>query len=190
MRYEKGRKDSSRRKILDVAADRFREDGIAASGLASIMKDAGLTNGAFYPHFPSKADLVRETVADSLDRQAVWLKEALQQGKLEGVIDSYLSPQHRDNPGQGCASAALLPELARQPEETRVMYAEHASALVAVLAEALPGDSERRKDLAAAIFATMIGTLQLARAVDGELSDRILKAGKAAIALLARSNPA
>ena len=61
MRYEKGRKDASRGRIMEVATERFRCDGIAASGLAKIMSDAGLTNGAFYPHFQSKAALVRET---------------------------------------------------------------------------------------------------------------------------------
>ena len=80
MRYEKGRKDTSRRRIMDVAVERFRTDGIAGSGLATIMKDAGLTNGAFYPHFPSKADLVRETLSDALSKQAVWLRDVLDEG--------------------------------------------------------------------------------------------------------------
>ena len=62
MRYEKGRKDASRSRIMEVATERFRSDGIAATGLAGIMSEAGLTNGAFYPHFQSKAALVRECV--------------------------------------------------------------------------------------------------------------------------------
>ncbi|MCV9966933.1 TetR/AcrR family transcriptional regulator [Pararhizobium sp. BT-229] len=185
MRYEKGRKDASRRRIIDVAIERFRSDGIAGSGLATIMKDAGLTNGAFYPHFPSKADLVRETLSDALNKQAVWLREVLDEGGLDRVIDIYLSPEHRDNPGLGCASAALLPELARQPEETRGMYAEQSRVLVLLLAEALPADVEAREDVACVIFATLIGTLQLARAVDKEASGRILQAGKNAIRALA-----
>ncbi|WP_315758681.1 MULTISPECIES: TetR/AcrR family transcriptional regulator [unclassified Bradyrhizobium] len=185
MRYEKGRKDTSRRRIMDVAVERFRTDGIAGSGLATIMKDAGLTNGAFYPHFPSKADLVRETISDSLGRQAVWLREVLDEGGLDRLIDIYLSPEHRDHPGQGCASAALLPELARQPEETRGMYAQQSRALVLLLAEALPAEVEAREDVACAIFATLIGTLQLARAVDKEASSGILRSGKRAIRTLA-----
>jgi AcrR family transcriptional regulator len=185
MRYEKGRKDTSRRRIMDVAVERFRTDGIAGSGLASIMKDAGLTNGAFYPHFPSKADLVRETVLDALSKQALWLREVLDEGGLGRLVDSYLSPEHRDNPGQGCASAALLPELARQPEETRSMYAEQSRVLVLMLAEALPADLEAKEDVACAIFATLIGTLQLARAVDKETSDSVLRAGIDAISVLA-----
>ncbi|TCQ08941.1 TetR family transcriptional regulator [Rhizobium sp. PP-F2F-G36] len=185
MRYEKGRKDTSRRRIMDVAIERFRADGIAGSGLATIMKDAGLTNGAFYPHFPSKADLVRETVSDALGKQAVWLRGMLNEGGLDSVIDFYLSPEHRDNQGRGCASSALLPELARQPEETRGMYGEQSRTLVLLLADALPADVEAKYDMASAIFATLIGTLQLARAVNGETSDRILQAGKNAIHALA-----
>ncbi|WP_027687014.1 TetR/AcrR family transcriptional regulator [Rhizobium leguminosarum] len=185
MRYEKGRKDTSRRRIMDVAAERFRTDGIAGSGLATVMKDAGLTNGAFYPHFPSKADLVRETLSDALSKQAVWLREVLNEGGLDRVIDIYLSPEHRDNPAPGCASAALLPELARQPEETRGMYTEQSRVLVLLLAEALPADVEAREDVACVIFSTLIGTLQLARAVDQEASGRILQAGKNAIRALA-----
>ena len=80
MRYEKGRKDASRSRIMDVAAERFRKNGIAASGLATIMGDAGLTNGAFYPHFQSKAALVRETVAAALEDQSDQIREALASG--------------------------------------------------------------------------------------------------------------
>jgi TetR/AcrR family transcriptional repressor of nem operon len=185
MRYEKGRKDTSRRRIMDVAVERFRTDGIAGSGLATIMKDAGLTNGAFYPHFASKADLVRETLSDALSKQAVWLRDVLDKGGLDRVIDIYLSPEHRDNPGLGCASAALLPELARQPIETRGVYAQQSRTLVLLLAEALSADVEAKEDVACAIFATLIGTLQLARAADKEMSDRILRAGKDAIRVLA-----
>src|SRR6185503_13485723 len=119
MRYEKGRKEASRQKIMEVAAERFRADGIAATGLATIMSDAGLTNGAFYPHFQSKAELVRESVAAAMELQARQLADALASGGPEVAMEAYLSAEHRDNPGQGCASAALLPELARQPPETR-----------------------------------------------------------------------
>ena len=178
MRYEKGRKDASRARIMEIAAERFCDDGIAASGLATIMSDAGLTNGAFYPHFQSKAQLVRESVAAAMETQSRQMQEVLRTGGPEAAIDAYLSTEHRDNPGKGCASAALLPELARQPPETRDLYTDHFMGLVQQVAAALPstGDAE---DTALGVFATLIGTLQLARAVgDPELSDRILEAGK------------
>src|SRR3954468_3617085 len=124
MRYEKGRKDASRQRIMEAAAERFRCDGIAATGLASVMSDAGMTNGAFYPHFKSKADLVRETVAATIDDQAEEMRQTMVAGGLEAVIDYYLSSGHRDNPAISCTLAALLPELARQPLEARAAYAE------------------------------------------------------------------
>ena len=68
MRYEKGHKEETRRRIVDVASQRFRKDGIAATGLAGLMADAGLTHGGFYAHFPSKNDLVRDALAASLVR--------------------------------------------------------------------------------------------------------------------------
>src|SRR5947208_16018602 len=97
MRYEKGRKDASRGRIMEVAAERFRGDGIAATGLASIMSDAGLTNGAFYPHFQSKAQLVRESVAAALEEQSDQLKGLIASEGLEAAIAVYLSAAHRDN---------------------------------------------------------------------------------------------
>ncbi len=192
MRYEKGRKDASRGRIMEVAADRFRSDGIAASGLATIMSDAGLTNGAFYPHFGSKAELVRETVAAALETQSDQLRDALASGGLELAIKAYLSPEHRDNPAKGCASAALLPEIARQPPETRKAYTDCFLSLAQQVSATLPPTKDP-EGVALAIFATLIGTLQLARAVEGtELSNRILATGADAARTLAqpvKSNP-
>jgi TetR/AcrR family transcriptional regulator, transcriptional repressor for nem operon len=178
MRYEKGRKDASRRRIMEVAAERFRCDGIAASGLAGIMSDAGLTNGAFYPHFQSKAELVRESVAAALEDQSHQLQGSVAAGGLEAVLAVYLSTGHRDDPGNGCVFAALLPELARQPSETRSLYAERFLAMVRQMASSLPPQTQDPEGVALGVYATLIGALQLARAVRGTaLSDRILATG-------------
>lgn len=178
MRYEKGRKDASRRRIMEVAAERFRNEGIAGSGLAGIMSDAGLTNGAFYPHFQSKAELVRESLTSALDDQSKQLQDAFAAGGLEAVLAAYLSAEHRDNPGSGCVSAALLPELARQPAETRSLFASRVLAMVQQVASSLPPQVQDPEGVALALYATLIGTLQLARATQGTaLSDRILAAG-------------
>jgi AcrR family transcriptional regulator len=186
MRYEKGRKDTTRQRIIEVASERFRNDGIAASGLAGIMSEAGLTNGAFYPHFSSKADLVRESVAAAMDKQAELMREIVAHGGIEAAVSEYLSPGHRDHPGTGCTLAALLPELARQPAEARSVYAERLGAMVRQLASALPQNIDDRISAAIGLYATLIGTLQLARAVEGtELADRILAAGTDAARALA-----
>ena len=189
MRYEKGRKDASRRRIMQVAAERFRGEGIAASGLAGIMSEAGLTNGAFYPHFQSKAELVRESVAEALEDQTKRLQETIAAGGLELAISSYLSGEHRDNPARGCALAALLPELARQPSETRRLFADRLLDISRQVSAALPPDTRDRETLAIVLQATLIGTLQLARAVQGTaLSDRILAAGADAARALVHSS--
>jgi AcrR family transcriptional regulator len=178
MRYEKGRKDVSRQRITTVAADRFRADGIAASGLTAIMSDAGLTNGAFYPHFESKAALVRESLAAAMVDQSAQLRDALAAGGLEAVIGAYLSAAHRDEPASGCASAALLPEVARQPIETRAVYTERLMILVDQLSETLADEIENPQALVLGLYAVLIGALQMARAVSSQaLSDRILSAG-------------
>jgi AcrR family transcriptional regulator len=188
MRYEKGRKDVSRRRITEIAAERFRRDGIAASGLAGIMSDAGLTNGAFYPHFRSKADLVRESLGAALEDQAEQLREGLAAGGLEAILAAYLSPEHRDNPGKGCASAALLPEVARQPNETRELFAEQLWSVLAQFAEILPLQTRDPQGVALGIYATLVGALQLARAVPSRAqSDRILSAGAEAARTLAEA---
>jgi TetR/AcrR family transcriptional regulator, transcriptional repressor for nem operon len=190
MRYEKGRKDASRRRIMEVAAERFRSDGIAASGLAGIMSEAGLTNGAFYPHFQSKAELVRESVGAALEDQARRLQDAFDAGGLDAVLAAYLSTEHRDDPASGCVSAALLPEIARQPPGTRNFYAERLLSIVRQMASSLPRQSPDAEGVALGVYATLIGTLQLARAVKGTpLSDRILAAGADAARALVQPRP-
>lgn len=186
MRYDKGRKDASRRRIMEVAGRRFRNDGIAASGLAAIMNDAGLTNGAFYPHFKSKAELVRESIAVAMDDQANLMQELASSGGVEAAIAAYLSADHRDTPATGCTLAALLPELAREPGETRSYWSERLLATVKQLASGLPPRTSNPEAAAIGIYATLIGALQLARAVQGTpLSDRILAAGADAARALA-----
>ena len=186
MRYDKGHKEASRRRIMEVASERFRSDGIAASGLAAIMSDAGLTNGAFYPHFKSKAELVRESVASAMEDQV----KLLGSGGLAAAIDAYLSANHRDNPATGCTLAALLPELAREPAETRGVWAERFLAAVKQLASGLPPQTPDPEAAAIGAYATLIGALQLARVVQGTpLSDRIMAAGADAARTLAGLDP-
>jgi TetR/AcrR family transcriptional repressor of nem operon len=186
MRYDKGRKDETRRRIMETAGERFRCDGIAASGLAGIMTEAGMTNGAFYPHFRSKAELVRESLAAAMDKQAAELRAIVAEGGLQAGIAAYLSKKHRDDPGTGCTLAALLPELARQPAGIRDLLTDRFMATVRGMASALPPETRDPEDAALGIYATLIGTLQLARAAEGTpLSDRILAAGADAAMALA-----
>jgi AcrR family transcriptional regulator len=178
MRYEKGHKETTRRHILDVASAQFRENGVAAVGLAGIMAEAGLTNGAFYTHFESKEDLVRAVLLDALTRREEKHRANLQNSiGLEAVIRDYLSARHRDGAGSGCPTAALVAEIARHPKQTRDAFTGKISDIIGLMAAQLrEGTSEERRRDAVAIYATMVGALQLARAVnDRKLSDEILE---------------
>lgn len=187
-RYEKGHKDETRQRILDVAARQFRERGVSAAGLAGIMTEAGLTNGAFYVHFGSKEDLIRTVLDDALARrEQVWRKLEDEEGGLSTMIGDYLSGRHRDDPGRGCPTAAMVAEVAREPAATRATFTGRIKAIVARIADQVRGASAAQREAdALAIYALMVGALQLARAVnDKQLSDRILQSGAAAACRLA-----
>src|SRR6185503_8297507 len=125
MRYPKDQKQATRQRILEAAGRRFKQDGIDGAGLAAVMSDAGLTNGAFYAHFASKEDLVANVLADQLrtQRQRFDAQPSDRAG-LEAIIRDYLSPQHRDQCADGCPSAALLDEIARRPDATRQVFTD------------------------------------------------------------------
>src|SRR3954469_13396345 len=102
-RYGTEHKEATRRRIVETAGRRLKRDGIDGSGIATLMADAGLTNGAFYAHFDSKDDLVATVIGDQLGRQASQFAE-LPPGRagLEAFVTSYLSRDHRDHRDLGC----------------------------------------------------------------------------------------
>jgi TetR/AcrR family transcriptional regulator, transcriptional repressor for nem operon len=188
MRYEKGHKDVTRQRIIDAASGQFRAHGVAAAGLAGIMTEAGLTNGAFYAHFASKEDLVRAVLGEALGRREQTLRAAAdKEAGLEALILDYLSPRHRDDPGHGCPTAAMVAEIARHPKKTRDAFTARIAEFIALIAAQIEGSPPKRRRNAVAIYGMMVGTLQLARAVnDKRLSDEILENGLAAALALVR----
>src|SRR5215218_8637372 len=180
MRYSKDHKRATRQRILEAAGRRFKEDGIDGAGVAAVMSDAGLTNGAFYAHFTSKEDLVAHVLADQLRAQRQSLdSEPSDRAGLEAFIRFYLSPQHRDQCADGCPSAALLDEIVRRPAATRQVFTDELLGIADDIASRLdPTDAEAGRTDALAIFGLMIGSLQLARALtDRDLSDQLLARG-------------
>ena len=184
MRYEKGHKEATRQHIVDVASRQFRESGVASAGVAGVMSAAGLTNGAFYAHFESKEDLVQAVLGQALNRREAKLRS---NSGLETIIRDYLSRAHRDSPGNGCPTAALVAEIARHPKPTRDGFTDKVSTFVTLIASQLrAGSPTARRRNAVAIYGMMVGTLQLARAVnDKSLSDEILESGVSAALALA-----
>jgi TetR/AcrR family transcriptional repressor of nem operon len=190
MRYEKGHKDATRKHIVEVASRRLRRDGIEATGIAPLMADAGLTHGGFYSHFASKEALLREVITDTLSARRAKLAGAAANAAdpIEGLVRYYLRPLHRDEPEQGCAIAALAPEIGRQSMPTREAFADELDTLIDLIADhLLISDPEDRRRAAEGIFAVMMGALQLARAVnDPARSEQLMQSGIEAALRLAR----
>ena len=180
MRYPKDQKQATRQRILEAAGRRFKQDGIDGAGVAAVMSDAGLTNGAFYAHFASKEDLVANVLAEQLRGQRESFRAApSDRAGLESLIRAYLSPEHRDQSADGCPSAALLDEIARRPAGTKNVFTDELMGVIDDIAARLdPTDADAARPDALVIFGLMVGTLQFARALtDRDLSDELLAQG-------------
>jgi TetR/AcrR family transcriptional regulator, transcriptional repressor for nem operon len=179
-RYGKQHKQATRRRIIQTAGRRFKRDGIDGSGIATLMADAGLTNGAFYGHFASKEDLVATAVADQLrDQRANASAQTPDRAGVEQYVRTYLSVAHRDNPDDGCPSAALLDEIGRCPDPVKQAYTDGLLAIIDDIAGRLaPHDPPSARVQTLSVFALMVGTLQLSRALaDRHLADQLLEQG-------------
>jgi TetR/AcrR family transcriptional repressor of nem operon len=187
MRYSKEHKLETHARIVKKASVRLREKGAHGIGVADLMKDAGLTHGGFYAHFDSREALVIEAFSHAMDRSTDrWRQlagQAAPDQRLSTIVEAYLSPQHRDNPGHGCAVPALGAEISREGPKTRKAFAAKLEQMIEMMSEQFAGTSgkaARRQAMAA--LATMMGTLVLARvAGSGEFSEELLAAGRDAV---------
>ena len=179
-RYGKQHKEATRRRIVEMACRRLKADGIDGSGVATLMADAGLTNGAFYAHFASKEDLIATAVADQLRAQREqYSARPPGRDSVELMVREYLSVAHRDSPEDGCPSAALLAEIGRCSEATRRNYTEGVLGIADEIAGRLaPDDPPSARGQTLGLFAMLIGTMQLSRALaDRRLADEVLEQG-------------
>jgi TetR/AcrR family transcriptional repressor of nem operon len=196
MRYSRQHKLETHARIVKRASVRIREKGAHGIGVADLMKDAGLTHGGFYAHFASREALVIEAFGYAMEQSTQrWRKLAEQtppDERVATIVESYLSPAHRDNPGHGCSVPTLGAEIARESPRTRKAFAAKLEQMIDMLAEQIadvPRKAARKR--AMAVIATMMGTLVLARiAGNGDFSDEILGAGRdAALGRVAPPKP-
>ncbi|MGY3451878.1 TetR/AcrR family transcriptional regulator [Bradyrhizobium sp. USDA 4353] len=184
MRYSPEHKAETHARIVRKASVRLREKGAHGVGVADLMKEAGLTHGGFYAHFESREALVVEAFGYAIDRSVErWRKlldELPPQKRLAAIVDGYLSAEHRDDPGHGCAVPALGAEIARESAKTRKAFAAKLEELIDLFADYIldvPRKTARKR--ASAMLATLMGTIVMARITgSGELSEEILSSGR------------
>jgi TetR/AcrR family transcriptional repressor of nem operon len=178
MRYPRIHKQLSRERIVRAAARAFNRRGFDGIGIADIMKEAGMTQGAFSGHFSSKDELIREAIADAF-RASVFLKEDWKDRPLEDLLRDYLSDFHRGETEDCCPASSLTADVSRLPRRTRECFLVHIRQILSSIESRLPDDvrgSDRRR-VAMALFALLLGSIQLSRASRGtELSEAMIEA--------------
>lgn len=174
---------ASRERILDGAARLFRERGLHGIGVADLMRDAGLTHGAFYGHFDSKEALMGAACERAMQGSMGRWERIAASGRgsvMKRIAAAYLSLRHRDAPGSGCPAAALAADVARQGGAARRSFTDGLREQLRWLASATLGrTAAARRKRALVDYSTLVGALVLARAVDDPaLSEEILVAAR------------
>jgi len=186
MKVSKEQMAENRERILDTAAQLFRERGFDGIGVADLMKSAGLTHGGFYGHFDSKDDLMAQASSRAFAQLTAGWEQLAKQAEADPratLERAYLSPRHRDAPGHGCLLAALGADAARQGPGVRKAVTQGLTTMVDLLVSVMPGRTKAaRRQKALADYASLVGALVLARAVDdAALSEEILQATASAL---------
>jgi TetR/AcrR family transcriptional regulator, transcriptional repressor for nem operon len=168
-RSSPNRKGQTRQRILAAAEALIKDRGPHAATVEAVMREAGLTVGGFYAHFPSKEALAREALIAGIERSFAWMTEGLEGVSPErfalALIRRYLSQLDDPALSGACPLTLLLPEVARADPPFREQFTARTGALVASVESRLPAvDGMAPRDVALALFAALAGAVALARA--------------------------
>lgn len=178
MTEKSGRKEQTRKKMVDAAGREFRRYGYAGIGVAGVAKAAGVTSGAFYDHFGSKDGAFVAAVDAGLDEVTDGIPKFQSEhgsGWVRAFADYYLGAAHRDDLAGGCAMTTLSPEVVRSNPEVHAVYEAKMTKITELIADGLEtGTTDERRGRAWAMLGTLIGGLTIARAVsDPDLANTI-----------------
>ncbi len=180
MKVSKEQVAEHRARILAAAARLFRLRGFDDVTVAQVMRDAGLTHGAFYGHFSSKEALIAEAIESVLAPAPDGVGTRM---RAAAYADGYLSARHRDDPASGCTFSSLGTEAARGSTDLRQVMTESTRRQIERFSAEAEGGTPREKRRAAiAAWSAMVGAMVLARIVDDDkLSREILTATRASL---------
>jgi TetR/AcrR family transcriptional repressor of nem operon len=186
MRYDKRHSKKTRARIVNVAARHLREHGIESASIKNVMRDAGLTHGGFYSHFPSKESLVIQALIHAFEEVECLLRRAGERGGIAGIVQHYLQQPRSGANERGCPLVALASDIARQSNEVRAAAANEIETYLGVMAQHI-GDTDRQfaRTRATQIFSLMMGAVQLACLASNEgLATQTLEAAADAAKIL------
>lgn len=172
------KKGLSHARIVDVASRAIRRAGYRGVGLADIMKEAGLTHGGFYAHFESRDSLLVEAMEHAGLENLASLTEAIERrvskgaSRFRALVESYLNDTHMKRFDNGCVVASLVSEMPRQPDTVRDEARRRVNVMIDLVASVLPKGTD--KSVAPLVTATMIGALQMSRALGGTAGRKLL----------------
>jgi TetR/AcrR family transcriptional repressor of nem operon len=187
------RKRQSHTRIVEAASRALRERGYAGVGVADVMREAGLTHGGFYAHFPSRDALLVAALEHAGRASAESVLAGQARGRERGMspfralVIRYLHDKLLAECDAGCPVAAVASEMPRQEGALRDASAARVRALVAAVAKVLPAGVPAER--AHAVAATMVGALQLGRTLGPNAEGRAALAAVRA-ALLDQYDPA
>jgi TetR/AcrR family transcriptional regulator, transcriptional repressor for nem operon len=179
MRKTRQETAATRQRIVAAAQTEFRRHGIEGCGLTGLMAAAGLTQGGFYKHFASKAQLVAESTTAAVDTQVEQMQslpaEPGPAGEFKAMVNGYLSASHRDG-DNGCPYAGLGSELARGEPQVKNASVEGFERMVGLLSQPLEDSAtSTARDQALLTMCAMMGALTVSRIAAGQaLSDEVL----------------
>ncbi|MDE2421268.1 MAG: TetR/AcrR family transcriptional regulator [Gammaproteobacteria bacterium] len=167
MRYSKDHKAETRKHLLETSGALAKEQGFASTGVDALVAEAGLTSGAFYSHFGSKAELFTELVEKELEASVkMFADNAPELPTAEWIhrqLSMYLNWKHVQNPRTGCAVPALGAEIARSNDVTKIKYEDAIKQVHDIWKERLNDDKA-----AWAVVSQLVGSVLLARAMKSE----------------------
>jgi len=176
-RTPNSRKEESHERIVDAAARAIRRHGYAGVGVADVMKEVGLTHGGFYAHFDSRDALLVEALerAGRQSSDAVTRAAELRVGKgvsaFRSLVETYLADHHLASLETGCPVAALGSDMPRQSKAVREASVSRVQRLIATVRATLP---TAPRAIANVVAGTLVGSLQLARALGDNAEGRAM----------------
>lgn len=189
MGHSRAEKALSRKRILAAAATRIREAGLDGISVGELMKSVNLTHGGFYGHFESRAHLIAAALEQALaEGEQASAAHSNEHGGMtvKSIVNSYLSPTHRDHPSSGCAIPTLAGEVGRADPEVRAIMAQQLVKSFDTMADSLGDGGRDQEQFAIAAWSMMVGAMMISRIMaDDPQADRVLSLARKSVLELA-----